>query len=71
MTTAEMIERARKALEEIRDYDQAQIDKIVYEAAKIIYINAKPLAKEAVTETSNKDRTSCRSNRLHHTCNKP
>ena len=51
MTTLEMIERARKALEQIKDYDQEQIDKIVFEAAKIIYVNAKPLAKEAVEET--------------------
>lgn len=51
MTTLEMIERARKALEQIKDYNQEQIDKIVFEAAKIIYVNAKPLAKEAVEET--------------------
>ena len=51
MTTQEMIERARKALEQIKDYNQEQVDKIVYEAAKAVYVNAKPLAKEAVEET--------------------
>ena len=50
-TIAEYIEKARKAQEEIKDYTQEQVDKLCYEAAKIIYKNAEPLAKMAVEET--------------------
>lgn len=42
---------AGKAVEAIKDYDQAQTDKLVYEAAKIIYQHAAELAREAVDET--------------------
>ena len=38
-------------MEAIQDYDQAQTDKLVYEAAKIIYQHAAELAREAVDET--------------------
>ena len=48
MTIQNQIERARKAFEQISDYTQEQVDKLVYEGAKIIYENAKPLAKMAV-----------------------
>ena len=51
MTVQEYVERARVAVEAIKDYDQAQVDRLVYEAAKIIYKNAEPLAREAVDET--------------------
>ena len=51
MTIQEQIDKARKALEQIKDYTQQQIDKLVYESAKIIYQNAVPLAKMAVEET--------------------
>ena len=37
MTIQEMIDRARVAVDTIKDYDQAQVDKLVYEAAKTIY----------------------------------
>lgn len=52
MTVQEYVERARVAVEAIKDYDQAQVDKLVYEAAKAIYKNAAPLAREAVDETA-------------------
>ena len=42
MTIQNQIERARKAFEQISDYTQEQVDKLVYEGAKIIYENAKP-----------------------------
>ena len=51
MTIQEKIKKARKAQEQILDYTQEQIDKLVYESAKIIYQNAAPLAKLAVEET--------------------
>ena len=51
MTIQEMIDRARVAVDTIKDYDQAQVDKLVYEAAKTIYKNAVWLAEEAVEET--------------------
>lgn len=51
MTIQEYVEKGRKAVEKIKDYSQEQVDKLVYESAKIIYKNAVPLAKEAVEET--------------------
>ena len=51
MTIQEKIGNARKALEQIKDYTQEQVDRLVYEGAKIIYENADPLAKMAVEET--------------------
>ena len=51
MTIQEYVERGRAAVEAIKDYDQAQTDKLVYEAAKIIYQHAAELAREAVDET--------------------
>lgn len=51
MTIQEYVEKGRKAVEAIKDYSQEQVDKLVYEAAKIIYKNAEPLAWEAVEET--------------------
>ena len=51
MTIQEMIDRARVAVDAIKDYDQAQVDKLVYEAAKTSYKNAVWLAEEAVEET--------------------
>ena len=51
MTIQEMIDRARVEVDTIKDYDQAQVDKLVYEAAKTIYKNAVWLAEEAVEET--------------------
>ena len=38
-------------MEQIKDYTQEQVYKLVYESAKIIYRNAEPLAKMAVEET--------------------
>ena len=51
MNIQEYVERARKAMEEIKDYTQEQVDALVYAAAKVIYDNAEPLAEEAVEET--------------------
>ncbi len=51
MTIQNKIDRARAAFEQISDYTQEQVDKLVYEGAKIIYENAEPLAKMAVEET--------------------
>ena len=39
-TIKQKIERARKAFDEISDYTQEQVDKLIYEAGKIIYQNA-------------------------------
>ena len=50
MTNQERVEKARKALAQIENYTQEQIDKLVYESAKIIYKNAEPLAEMAVKE---------------------
>ena len=51
MTIQEKIANARKALDQIKEYTQEQVDQLVYESAKIIYENAEPLAKMAVEET--------------------
>lgn len=51
MTIQERIDAARKAQEQILDYTQEQVDKLVFEIAKVIYLNAEPLAKMAVEET--------------------
>ena len=51
MTIQELVNNARKAQAQIADYTQEQVDKWVYEGAKIIYQNAKPLARLAVDET--------------------
>lgn len=51
MTIQEKIQNARKALEEIKDYTQEQVDQLVYAGAKIIFDNAETLAKLAVEET--------------------
>ena len=51
MTIQEYVARGRAAVEAIKDYDQAQVDKLVYEAGKIIYQHAAELAREAVDET--------------------
>lgn len=51
MTIQAKIENARKAMAQIKDYTQQQVDQLIYEGAKIIYENAEPLAKMAVEET--------------------
>lgn len=51
MTIQNQIDKARAAFGQIKDYTQEQVDKLVYESAKIIYENAEPLAKMAVEET--------------------
>lgn len=51
MTIQERIDNAHKAQAQIADYTQEQIDKLVYEIAKAIYVQAEPLAKMAVQET--------------------
>lgn len=51
MNIQDQVNNARKALLEIKDYTQEQVDKLMFESAKIIYENAKPLAKMAVEET--------------------
>lgn len=51
MNIQDQVNNARKALLEIKDYTQKQVDKLMFESAKIIYENAKPLAKMAVEET--------------------
>jgi len=50
-TVEELIAKARTAVEAIKDYDQAQVDKLVYESAKVIYKHAEELAREAIDET--------------------
>ncbi len=50
MTIQELVNNARKAQAQIADYTQEQVDKLVYEGAKIIYQNAKPLARLAVED---------------------
>ena len=58
MTIQEYVERGREAVEAIKDYDQAQTDKLVYEAAKIIYKNAEPHRKNRVAiQRRDADRT--------------
>ncbi|MCD8197794.1 MAG: aldehyde dehydrogenase family protein [Lachnospiraceae bacterium] len=47
----EYVKRGRRAFEQISDYTQEQVDKLVYECAKVIYKNAVPLAEMAVEET--------------------
>jgi len=51
MTVQDRIDKARAALAEIKDYTQEQIDKLVFESAKVIYKHAAELAREAVDET--------------------
>lgn len=51
MAVKDVVEKARQAFDEISDYSQEQIDKLVYEVGKIIYQNAEVLAEEAVAET--------------------
>ncbi len=51
MTIQEYVDRGRRAVEQIADYTQEQIDKLVYESAKVIYLHAEELAEEAVAET--------------------
>jgi len=46
-----MIEKANAAIKAIEGYNQEQVDKLVYEAAKTIYKHAAELAREAVDET--------------------
>lgn len=50
-TIREQIAKARVAFDGIADYTQEQIDKLVYEVGKIIYLNAEQLAEMAVSET--------------------
>ncbi len=50
-TIQEMVEKARKAFDEIQDYSQEQVDKLVYAAGKIIFDHAKELGDMAVEET--------------------
>ena len=51
MNIQDQVNNARKTLLEIKDYTQEQVDKLMFESAKIIYENAKPLAKMAVEKT--------------------
>lgn len=51
MSIQTQIDNARRALEQIKDYTQEQIDQLVYAGAKIIYDNAVSLARLAVDET--------------------
>ena len=46
-----MVSKARKAMEEIKDYSQEQADLLVKVCAKVVYDNAEELAEEAVRET--------------------
>ena len=46
-----LIERARKAMDEVKDYTQEQADAMVFAAAKAVYDNAEVLAKQAVEES--------------------
>ena len=48
MTIQEYVERGREAVEAIKDYDQAQTDKLVYEAAKISYQHTAELDRAGV-----------------------
>lgn len=47
----EMMEKARKAQEQVADYNQEQVDALVQAMAKVVYDNAEELAFEAVEET--------------------
>lgn len=51
MTIEELLKKARAAMLEISDYDQEQVDKLVYVSGKVIYKHAAELAREAVDET--------------------
>ena len=80
MTIQELVNRARKAQAEIANYTQEQVDKLVYDGAKIIYENAKPLARLAVDETGlgcyedkigKNTGIACWCYWCNHPCNKP
>ena len=47
----EKIALAKAAMEQIKDYTQEQVDKLVYEGGKAIYKNAVTLAEHAVAES--------------------
>lgn len=51
MSVEVKVANARAAMAAIKDYNQEQVDRLVYVAAKIIYDNAELLAEEAVAET--------------------
>ncbi|GCF95557.1 succinate-semialdehyde dehydrogenase [Enterococcus florum] len=51
MTIEEMVQQARVAMEEISEYDQAQVDKMLYAMSKAVFEQAEPLAKLAIEET--------------------
>src|SRR5690625_1593797 len=50
-TVDEMIEKARKAMLEIKYYNQEQTDHMVKVIGKVVYDNARELAEEAAEET--------------------
>ena len=50
-TIREQVLKARAAFDAIADYTQEQVDKLVYEVGRIIYMNAELLAEMAVNET--------------------
>ncbi|MCH3915542.1 MAG: aldehyde dehydrogenase family protein [Acidaminococcaceae bacterium] len=52
MNIQDYVDRGRKAFDQIKDYNQEQIDKVVYAAAKVVFDNAELLAREAVDETA-------------------
>lgn len=51
LTVDEMMENARKAVQDIKYYDQKQTDKMVKVIAKAVYDNARELGFEAAEET--------------------
>ena len=50
-TIREQVLKARAAFDAIANYTQEQVDKLVYEVGRIIYMNAELLAEMAVNET--------------------
>lgn len=51
MTVEKLVSNARKAMEEISEYNQEQVDAMLYAISKTIFDQAEPLAKMAREET--------------------
>ena len=51
LTIQEMVEKARVAMDQIKDFTQEQVDQICYEAAKAVYKDRETLSEMAVEET--------------------
>ena len=51
LTIQEMVEKARVAMDQIKDFTQEQVDQICFEAAKAVYKDRETLSEMAVEET--------------------